>query len=363
MPTGQGDVPPRHVKGNHRPPAMSPLAFLTNPATPGRKTERHRKARLAALGAGALLAIYALLLQFDMAPAWLGGGANSVSAVAPRSCGGHHQGPAVGSEYFHNRTVLYDSLSGPQEYSFLSSGKTSQSLKVSDLFEEKDGKLVPILKEQKVAVRANVLHVDRKEAHQMYQTVKRILSRYGFGDTAVWYQDPDMYHMSLWHASHHLDPVPASPREVGLEIVGVTQVTHKACPLRVSLDRVVLTSTGVVLGLWQLLSGTEPFDLRQQLRKNLPRSPETQLYDPVMLHTSFARILKGPDSRKGVGNESGNMASVLREAAEELDKELCGTQTTLSTLLYVEEWDLLALALDGRITPRLLPLRCGEPIT
>lgn len=33
--------------------------------------------------------------------------------------------------------------------------------------------------------------------------------------TAVWYQDPDMYHMSLWHASHHLAPVPASPREVG----------------------------------------------------------------------------------------------------------------------------------------------------
>lgn len=37
-----------------------------------------------------------------------------------------------------------------------------------------------------------------------------------------------------------------------MEIVGVTQVTHKACPLRVSLDRVVLTSTGVVLGLWQV---------------------------------------------------------------------------------------------------------------
>lgn len=51
---------------------------------------------------------------------------------------------------------------------------------------------------------------------------------------------------------HFTDDVDTCQSQVGLEIVGVTQVTHKACPLRVSLDRVVLTSTGVVLGLWQV---------------------------------------------------------------------------------------------------------------
>jgi hypothetical protein len=44
---------------------------------------------MAAIGGAALLAFYALLLQFDALPHWMG----EVNKTAPRSCGGHHQGP------------------------------------------------------------------------------------------------------------------------------------------------------------------------------------------------------------------------------------------------------------------------------
>ncbi|KAG1366437.1 Transcription factor bHLH47 [Cocos nucifera] len=82
--------------------------------------------------------------------------------------------------------------------------------------------------------------------------------------------------------------------EIEAEARAIKGVAEVLCPLKIVLDRVVLTSTGVLLGCWQVLSGSDPTVVRAKLRNALPRAPEMQLYDPVLLHTSFARLLGHP---------------------------------------------------------------------
>ena len=40
--------------------------------------------------------------------------------------------------------------------------------------------------------------------------------------------------------------------EIEAEVDAVKKVTDSVCPLKIVLDQVVLTSTGVLLGLWQV---------------------------------------------------------------------------------------------------------------
>jgi hypothetical protein len=40
--------------------------------------------------------------------------------------------------------------------------------------------------------------------------------------------------------------------EIEAEVDAVKRVTDDVCPLKIILDQVVLTSTGVLLGLWQV---------------------------------------------------------------------------------------------------------------
>lgn len=91
-----------------------------------------------------------------------------------------------------------------------------------------------------------------------------------------------MYHFSMFHASHHITPVPASEKEVLIflvlihrfcsfillfyfiacskhldsqieaEALAVKEVSKSICPMHIVLDKVVLTSTGVLLGCWQV---------------------------------------------------------------------------------------------------------------
>jgi hypothetical protein len=93
-----------------------------------------------------------------------------------------------------------------------------------------------------------------------------------------------MYHFSLFHASHHLEPIVATDDEVKhtlrlisfstgvnffteifmcfleieAEVEAVKGVSKTVCPLKIVLDRVVLTSTGVLLGLWQVRISRTP---------------------------------------------------------------------------------------------------------
>ncbi|RYR59439.1 hypothetical protein Ahy_A05g025320 [Arachis hypogaea] len=55
----------------------------------------------------------------------------------------------------------------------------------------------------------------------------------------------------MFHASHHIQPVPATKEEIEAEASSVQAVARTLCPLKIVLDIVVLTSTGVLLSCWQ----------------------------------------------------------------------------------------------------------------
>ncbi|CAN6935663.1 unnamed protein product [Brassica oleracea] len=199
--------------------------------------------------------------------------------------------------YAEQSTRLYDKMerdlqeNGPM---FLKQGETSQSLSLSDLFTLKDGIISPVLKVANPPVRANVLHLSTDYSVPVSEVVKSVFSPY-FENT-IWYQDSNMYHFSMFHASHHIVSVPATEDEVEAEAAAVKAVANKLCPLEIVLDRVLLTSTGVLLGCWKVNSGDDPITIRSKLRSVLPRAPEKQLYDAAILHTSLARLLGPPIS-------------------------------------------------------------------
>lgn len=257
----------------------------------------------------------------------------------------------------NERSKLYENMAkelGQKGPVFLGEGKTSQSLKLSDLFSVVEGKIVPVHKASNPPVRAVVLYLDPDAAHEISRTVKSVLSP-RFSELGVWYQDPDFYHFSMHHASHHQNPVPATPEEVEIEAAAVKNVADGSWLLEIELERVVLAPSGVLLGCWQVSKGTDPSALRKELRKALPRSPATQVYNPAIFYTSFARLLSPPlTTRKDQTSEA--VLEILKELVVELNLKLC-SKATVQELWYVEELDILALALKGRTRIRRFRLQ------
>lgn len=286
---------------------------------------------------------------------------------APAFCGGQHFGKATQSIFFSERNKIYSEMESEFEKKgpfFLKKGETSQSLKLNDIFELDGISVKPKLKEANPPVRANILFIDPKVAVPIKEAVEDVLKPYFPG--GVWYQDPFMYHLSLFHSSHHMEPVPPLSPTVAAELAAVQSLCTEICPLWISLDRVVLTATGVLLACWQLRDGTEPSELREKLRKALPNAPKKQMYNKVMLHTSFARILLPPIVPKKRGGEreregnvtDGDTLSLLKNLVSELNHRLCRKQAEIRELWFVEELDLLALALKGRFVPHKFNLSC-----
>ncbi|XP_076891512.1 uncharacterized protein LOC143542942 [Bidens hawaiensis] len=229
---------------------------------------------------------------------------------------------------------------------FLKHGETSQSLLLSDLFDIANGSVTPVLKAANPPVRTNVLYLTSEYSLPMAKAIRDIFSP--TLNEVIWFQNSELYHFSMFHASHHISPVPASEEEIEAEVDAVKSVANQLWPLNIMLDRVVLTSTGVLLGCWQVISGTDPVNIRSKLRNALPHAPEKQLYAPAILHTSLARILGHPKN----SSEETDVDSELqhfRELVVRLNKHIGGTKVIISELWYVEEYDVLALALDGKM--------------
>ncbi|KAI3820818.1 hypothetical protein L1987_08367 [Smallanthus sonchifolius] len=258
------------------------------------------------------------------------------------------------------RLKLYDKMSRDLDEHgalFLKHGETSQSLLLSDLFDAKNGSLTPVLKAANPPVRANVLHLSTEYSLPIAKAVRDVFSP--TLNEVIWFQNSELYHFSMLHASHHVLPVPASEEEIEAEVDAVKSVADQLCPMGILLDRVVLTSTGVLLGCWQVISGTDPVDIRSKLRNALPRAPEKQLYAPAILHTSLARILGHPKT----SSEDPDVDSELQhfhELVARLNKRISGTKATISELWYVEEYDVLALALDGKMKIRRFQFGCSK---
>ncbi|KAJ7562958.1 hypothetical protein O6H91_03G090300 [Diphasiastrum complanatum] len=255
--------------------------------------------------------------------------------------------------YTTRRSKLYEDMSidiaknGPL---FLDMGTTSQGLQLSELFNLSSGQVVPLQKPAHPPVRATVLHLDFDTARKILQAVQKTFPAAFIG--VMWYQDPRLYHSSMYHASHHLEPIPASREEIAEEIRATNEVAKRCCPLDIRLERVVLTSTGVLLGCWQVVNGTDPAIIRKWLKTHLPNSPTKQLYNPVMIHTSLARILGPPRDQK--------MVNYFDTYVSNLNMELCNFKATLRELWFVEEMDVLALALNGRLKQHRFPLECNS---
>ncbi|KAL5722724.1 hypothetical protein ACHQM5_006210 [Ranunculus cassubicifolius] len=271
----------------------------------------------------------------------------------------HSIGSAQSISSSEQRSRLYDKMARDlNEHGavFLQGGETSQSLSLSELFSLKDGVITSVLKAANPPVRANVLYLSTEFSLPISKAVRDVFLPYF--DGAIWFQNSSLYHFSMFHASHHLVAVPATEDEIEDEANSVKDVAENVCPLNIILDKVILTSTGVLLGCWQVKSGTDPVTIRAKLRNALPHAPEKQLYNPAMLHTSFARLLGPPKISSQEQDKETNLLQLFQSLVKRLNDQLRGFEAVVSELWYVEEYDVLALALDGRIKSRKFQLGC-----
>ncbi|XP_028068547.1 uncharacterized protein LOC114271138 isoform X2 [Camellia sinensis] len=262
--------------------------------------------------------------------------------------------------YAEQRSRLYDKMSRDLDENgaaFLNRGETSQSLSLSDLFTLKDGSVTPILKAAIPPVRATVLYLSPEYSVPISEAVRSIFLPHF--EKMIWFQNSTLYHFSMFHASHNITPVPATEEEIKAEVNAVKAVAEDLCPLTIVLDRVVLTSTGVLVGCWQVLSGTDPVIIRAKLRAALPRAPEKQLYDAAILHTSFARLLGHPNASSSEADKTSEI-QIFHDLVTQLNNQIQGFEATVTELWYVEEFDVLALALDGKIKVRKFQLGCSK---
>lgn len=232
----------------------------------------------------------------------------------------------------------------------------TQGLRLDDMFKiGVDGKISPNLMVLEVPVRAIVIPFPVGAVSQiLHQGTVKHLRRFGFVDeTNVYLQNPEMFHFSVFHASNHLEEHAVS--EVGFreEVSAIRSVTRKFCPIRAVLERVTVTSGGVVVAGWNVerTSLGEPSDLRARLREVLPRAPTKQLVsDAFILHTTLARLVRPPD---------GTVAETLADAmSRDLTDEFCGLELTLDRAWFVSEHHKLALALKGAVDKLDMPFDC-----
>ncbi|KAL4419230.1 hypothetical protein ABPG77_010672 [Micractinium sp. CCAP 211/92] len=292
------------------------------------------------------------------------------------------------------RRRLYDAM----EASLLSSGLTlgstiTQGLGLGDMFRlGEDGRLQPVLEPLEVPVRAIVMPLlDRHASERLLGAVKRHLAPL-VPPNGMWLQDSKAYHSTIFHASTHTDPVPASAAEVDSEEVAIRAVGVQACPLHVVLERVVATPAGTVVACWQIVDGTDVSELRRRLASALPRASRHQIVqDHFILHTTLARIVAPPHAgeagaaaaqrlrqralkqrqrqragrrQQGAGGDGGEAAGeeaavLLQVAVDQMTQELCGMEVTMDQLWFAEEYHKLALALNGRVEKHDIPLKCA----
>ncbi|CAN6550645.1 unnamed protein product [Malus baccata var. baccata] len=173
-----------------------------------------------------------------------------------------------------SRSALYDQMGRDL-------AEHGPSLSLSDIFTIRGGSVAPVLKPTNPPIRVNVLYLSTQYS---FPTLSEVNS--------------SLYHFSMFHASHHISPVPVTSDEIKAEAAAFRNITEGFCPLKIILDRVVLTSMGVLLGCWQVTSGSDLITIREKLRIALPSRNKGRL--------SFARYSKNYSAACHYYHESGN---------------------------------------------------------
>jgi hypothetical protein len=271
-----------------------------------------------------------------------------------------------------SRSLVYSKMQIGSSKRLSLGGIITQGLKQSDLFSfsvtrqqgglsEKATVIIsPILKSLEIPVRAIVAPLlDVQTTRRIKESVRASLmsSSSRFPEGSLFLQDDQLYHTALYHASSHMNPVKATSTEVEEEATAVANMASRTCPIQAILDRIILTPSGVVVACWQVLpSGSEPSDIRQELTKVLPNSPGKSgqtVQEPAMLHVTIARLLQPPEELGATVDEEAAVTAVSN-----LSEMLCGLKAEFDTLWFIEEQDLLALALRGRFVKHEAKLTC-----
>ena len=150
--------------------------------------------------------------------------------------------------------------------------------------------------------------------------------------------------------------MPATPTQILTEFSSITAIGHHLCAVHAVLESVVITRSGTILALWQPIPGsTEPQNIRQELKHALPGASKKQvLKDTVLLHTTLARVARSSTVFSSEQNDS----EALWSAAGAITREFCGLDMVMDTMWFVEEHDMLALALNGKFKKRPVQLQC-----
>ncbi|GMP33487.1 hypothetical protein CsSME_00006786 [Camellia sinensis var. sinensis] len=82
-------------------------------------------------------------------------------------------------------------------------------------------------------------------------------------------------------------------------------------------------------------------------------------YDAAILHTSFARLLGHPNASSSEADKTSEI-QIFHDLVTQLNNQIQGFEATVTELWYVEEFDVLALALDGKIKVRKFQLGCSK---
>eukprot|EP01024_Parvocaulis_polyphysoides_P012083 TRINITY_DN14310_c0_g1_i7.p1 TRINITY_DN14310_c0_g1~~TRINITY_DN14310_c0_g1_i7.p1 ORF type:complete len:355 (-),score=19.36 TRINITY_DN14310_c0_g1_i7:63-1127(-) len=265
------------------------------------------------------------------------------------------------------RSRLYEQMSKSLTSKGLNlQGELTQGMSISDIFEfNLDGSIKPILHPISEPVRAVVLpFVDSKAQLFLNNLLKEHLLN-KISENVVWTQKPSLFHSTVWHASTSTFPVKADGNQVIKEQSTVEELSRIICPQTLVLDRVVITPSGNVVACWQVLDGTEISDIRQHLEQNLPNVPPRQyqvVQDMNIVHTTIARIVKSPTApgQKNSKSERRQTSKLLQKLAQEMTEVGCGFITTVNEVWYVQEWDFLALALNGKFEYQSFPFSCNN---
>eukprot|EP00884_Botryococcus_braunii_P018259 jgi/Botrbrau1/5116/Bobra.0128s0024.1 len=247
-------------------------------------------------------------------------------------------------------------------------GLATQGVSHSSLFKEESGQIVPVFHRLQVPVRAAVMPLlDKEASNAIFSAVQRYIVPL-VDATGIWLQNSSLYHSTLYHASTHQDPVVASSEDVQEEVRAISAAAANVCPLRIAIERVVVTPTGNVLACWQVLSGTDPLAIRRVLRNTLPRAPPPEkqaIQQPAILHTTLARLLHGPKPQVAASFHRRALqgATLLQDVSQRMTDALCGLQATISHMWYVEEDDLLALAIGGQFRHQAIPFECKSGLS
>ena len=251
------------------------------------------------------------------------------------------------------RTELYDTMTRNVQrdgITLVSRAGGTQGMAPESLFDRDlvAMQLVPRLQVLSVPVRAIVVPLlGAHAAASMVERTTRAALLPMLSSLGVWLQDAGAYHMSLFHASHHLAPVAATPAEVDAEARVVGGIVEDTCAIHAVLQRVVVTRGGVVMAVWNVVAGGQPASVRAALRAALTSAPQQLVSDAPILHMTLARVLALPQAG----------AAPLLAAVQSMSAMLCGMQVTFDAVWYAEERHALALALRGDYTVRTLPMK------